>query len=226
MKKFFWSATILFLLVAPRIAFAQRHNWPSADSSAAKTFAATLCTPEKFAERKAERAKALLLKFFPDDPAARAIEIQICEEFVGDKLPNASADISGRRIYLTSGMLKMARNKDELGFFLAHEFGGHIKLRHVSTKIRKGWFRFRVGDDFELLEKQEVAADFSAARAFEKVGTDICKAIPVLERGLIAFDVYSDPTDPYNKIMIKRLGLLKVYCYNRGKLELIDPLRN
>ncbi|MDP2599096.1 MAG: hypothetical protein Q8P49_04685 [Candidatus Liptonbacteria bacterium] len=164
------------------------------------------------------RIKKVLMDLFPDDPEAAGIEIKIVDKLNGSNFPNLTADINCRcAISMTKSMLKRMRGRTDVALAFAHEFG-HIKLHHVSARTIVGgslevW-------DYDLLERQEISADYFAARALERSGADAC---PTLLPRLVKEFGIDKVDDPRNAVIMKRVALQKVYCFNKGKIRLLDP---
>jgi peptidase M48-like protein/PDZ domain-containing protein len=68
---------------------------------------------------------------------------------------NSNAWSDGRRVVVTTGMMRLARNDDELAFVVAHEMAHNI-LGHVQTSSRS-IFGLGLGG-----KRQELAADYDA----------------------------------------------------------------
>ena len=165
------------------------------------------------------RLKNILTDLFPDDPEAAKIEIKIVDKLQNSNLPNLMADINCYcAIYITKSMIARFHGKTDAATTIAHEFG-HIKLRHVPAKKIVGWGRNEILD-YDLLERQEISADYFAARALERSGTSVCSTL--LPRLIKEFGI-AKVDDPRNKIITKRAALQKVYCFNKGKVEFLDP---
>ncbi len=165
---------------------------------------------------KSGQMKAMLVKLFPDDPQAAAIEIKVFNELNGSSLPNISADRNCRcAISVTESLLARLGDRTDIAFTVAHEFG-HIKLRHGSRKAEVSWTEVR--EDYGFLERQEIAADHFAAQALERYGMDVCPTL----LGRLAKEFGIDKADdPQSAIIMKRVSLQRVYCYNKGKINAV-----
>lgn len=205
MKKLLLFATIA-LVAFPEFTFAQ--VWKERSSR------------EKNDPVAAKKAKDLLLELFPGDPQAKQIVLTVLYHDPEDKRQNAITDLwSGCCINITpnfANILEKGR-KDKYAFIVAHEYS-HIQRGHTATVYRKNFF-MQV-EDFTLLEKQEVEADWDAVHAAQKAGYDVCAAAQVFDE-LTRSLRFSE--EGYRAIALERLGILKMYCYNKNKLQYLRP---
>jgi predicted Zn-dependent protease len=95
---------------------------------------------------------------------------------------NAYAD--GRHVFLTTGILSLLRNDDELAFIIAHEMAhnilGHAAIMRGAT-VKKGIGR-TLGRSGEIVRGTESKADALGAEMMLDAGFDPVRGVAILTR--------------------------------------------
>lgn len=178
-------------------------------------------TPDKGAphdSNKAVEIRALLTSIFPNDARTKTVEIRIIPKTI-DPEPNLHRGENVLKV--NEAFLEFAKgDKTFIALAVGHEFA-HFEYDHWRVFRVVGWFQSE--EDFNALRENEELADRSAIYHMAKAGFNICKLPTQFEKHLKEFGVFENADDPNNKVLIGRLGLMRVYCYNHKKIDAFRP---
>lgn len=123
-------------------------------------------------------------------------------------------------IVISSEFFRAVTADDERAAVLAHEMS-HRMIRQEPAVLYR-WFS-PAGYDYKLLEQNEIEADWNSEVLLERAGFDICAAKRALQIYVDGYHMEERPDTPMHRLHLKRLGLLRVHCYNKGKLQDLRP---
>ncbi len=141
----------------------------------------------------------------------------IAEKVTVAMTPNPSpaeteADVEGRVIVVTRGLIQMVSNESEYAFVIGHELA-HIYLNQPSPYYFDFMFNLKI--NMRMYEKQELECDVESRRLLALVGYESCASFEVINKFVILYKTFDDPKNPYNIVGRNRYNKARIYCLEK-----------